>query len=160
MGEQVTVRRATAADRQSVGRLWLEMMEFHRECDPHFFQLKPDALEIWLRHLDECLIDEEQIVLVAQAEDELVGFAMGRPNEDPPPFATAPHGFVTNLSVSERWRGKGVGRQLYAALARELQARGLQEIRLSASALNPVSNAFWRRLGFEPYVVQMRKAAE
>lgn len=160
MGEQVTVRKATGADREGIGRLWLEMMEFHRDYDPRFFQLKPDALEIWLRHLDECLIDEEQIVLVAEAEDELVGFAMGRPNEDPPPFRTPPHGFVTNFLVSESWRRKGLGRRLFEALAAELHARNLREIRLSVAALNPSSNAFWRRMGFEPYLVHMRRAAE
>jgi ribosomal protein S18 acetylase RimI-like enzyme len=97
-------------------------------------------------------------VLVAEADRELVGFAMGRSNEDPPPFATPPHGFVTNFLVSGPWRRKGLGRRLFEALAAELHARDLREIRLSVAALNPASTAFWRRMGFEPYMVQMRKA--
>ncbi len=160
VNDQVEVRPAMAADREAVGRLWQEMMEFHRECDPRFFRLKPEALDIWIEHLDECLLDTRQFVLVAEASGELVGFAMGRPNEDPPVFESPPHGFVTNFAVTEAWRGKGVGRRLFEAAVEEFRKRGFAEVRLSMAALNPVSDAFWRKLGFEPYQVYMRREVQ
>ncbi|MFB3882219.1 MAG: N-acetyltransferase family protein [Armatimonadota bacterium] len=159
MGD-IGIRKAVAADREAIGKLWWEMMLFHRECDARAFRLKPEAeaKEIWLRHLAECMEDEKQLVLVADAEGELVGFGMGRLGEDPPCFDLPPHAFVTNFLVSERARRRGIGRRLYEALAQHFRGLGVKEIRLGVAALNPVSNAFWRELGFEPAMVTMRKA--
>ncbi len=155
----VIIRRATAADRDTIGELWWEMMMFHRECDPRYFRLKPkaEALVGWSTHLDECMADDKQIVLVADAGSELAGFGMGRLGGDPPCFDLPIHGFVTNFFVSDKWRRKGVGRLLFDALAAEFAQREITEVRLSVSAFNPVSNAFWREMGFEPYTVMMRR---
>ncbi len=152
------MRKATVADRAAIGKLWLEMMEFHAQCDPRFFRMKPDALDIWLRHLDDCLASEGEFVFVADAGHELAGFAMGRPGEDPPPFASSPHAFVTNFAVTSTWRRRGIGRLLFEALLAEFGRHGLSDIRLSVSALNPASQPFWREMGFEPYMVTMRRS--
>jgi ribosomal protein S18 acetylase RimI-like enzyme len=157
MNDDLRVRDATLEDRGAIGRLWREMMEFHADHDPRFFHLKPDALDIWLEHLDECMSDEENAILVAEAGGELVGFAMGRPGEDPPPFASPRHGFVTNFAVTAAWRRRGVGRRLVAALAEAFRAQGITEMRLTVAAGNPASNAFWREMGFEPWMVSMRR---
>jgi ribosomal protein S18 acetylase RimI-like enzyme len=158
MSGEAKMRRATPADRDGIGRLWQEMMEFHRECDPRFFQMKPEALEVWLKHFDECLADQNQFVLAAEANGELVGFTMGRSSDDPPVFDRPAHGFVTNFAVTEPWRRKGVGQRLFGALLEEFRKRGFGELRLSVSALNPASNGFWRRMGFEAYSVSMRRS--
>jgi len=160
MAVEVTIRKAVPADRAAIGELWWEMMVFHRECDARAFRLKPraEATEIWLRHLAECMDDEKQIVLVADAGGELVGFGMGRLGEDPPCFDLPPHGFVTNFFVSERLRRRGIGRRLYEALAERFRGNEVAEIRLGVAAGNPASNAFWRELGFEPAMVTMRRA--
>jgi len=158
MSGEITLRHAIVADRQAIGRLWSEMMEFHREYDPAFFRMKPDALDVWLQYLDECMENEEHIILVAEAGEGLIGLAMGRPGEDPPPFDAPRHGFITNFVIAEQWRGRGLGQQLYQAIAAEFEKAGLTEVRLSVSVKNPASNAFWQQMGFEPFVVQMRRA--
>ena len=157
MSEGFVVRRARAEDREQIGELWQEMMEFHAACDPRFFQLRPEAREIWLRHFDESVGDGKHDILVAEAAGELVGLAMGREGEDPPVFSTPPHGFVVNFVVAEGWRRKGVGERLCGALLEGFEKRGLREARLSVAALNPASNAFWRKMGFEAYSVSMRR---
>jgi len=153
----ITIRKAVPADRAAIGELWWEMMVFHRECDARAFRLKPkaEAIRIWLEHLAECMEDEKQIVLVADAGSGLGGFGMGRLGEDPPCFDLPVHGFVTNFFVSERLRHRGIGRQLYQALAEHFRGLGVEEIRLGVAARNPVSNAFWREMGFEAATVTM-----
>ncbi len=157
MSKSINLRKATPGDREAIGKLWLELMESHRAWDSRFRQLKSDALDIWLLHLDECLADENQIVLVAESEDELIGLAMGRQDEDPPVFSTPPHGFITTFIVASQSRRRGVGKLLFEELAKEFHARGLYDLRLSVAATNPVSNAFWRRMGFEAYSCNMRR---
>jgi ribosomal protein S18 acetylase RimI-like enzyme len=157
MGDEVTVRQATTGDRQGIGRLWLEMMAFHQPYDRRFRHMKPDALDTWLKHLDESMADGDHIILVAEAEGTLVGFAMARSGEDPPVFDLPPHVFVANFSVTAEWRRRGVGQRLFEAVAESARKRGLGEVRLSVAAENPISNAFWREMGFEPHAVHLRK---
>jgi ribosomal protein S18 acetylase RimI-like enzyme len=157
MSEDIRIREAALDDRAAIGRLWQEMMEFHKAYDARFRHMKPDALDIWLQHLDECMADAEHIILVADAGGELSGFAMARPGEDPPVFDVPRHVFVTNFSVTAKWRRRGVGHRLFEAVAEHASERGFDDIRLSVAADNPISNAFWREMGFEPHAVHMHK---
>ncbi len=152
----IRIRKAEPDDREAIGHLWLELMRDHRDWDPRFLYIKPDALDIWLQHLDECIADENQFVLVAEEDSKLIGLAMGRPGEDPPVFSTPPHGFVTNFVIASKSRRRGVGKLLFEALVKEFHKRGLADIRLSAAPANPASNEFWRRMGFEAYSCNMR----
>jgi ribosomal protein S18 acetylase RimI-like enzyme len=162
MRDTITVRKATSADRSAIGELWWEMMMYHRECDPVFFRMKPraEAIEGWLKRLDDCMADERQLVVVADAGGTLAGFATGRPGEDPPVFASPPHGFVTNFAVSKGWRRRGIGRRLYEALAEHFRGVGVSELRLTVAVGNAASNAFWREMGFDPCLVTMRRAPD
>lgn len=157
MSDDARIRETTLDDRAAIGALWQELMAFHEPYDGRFRHMKPDALDTWLQHLDECMADDDHIILVADMGGELVGFAMARPGEDPPVFDVPPHVFVTNFLVAARWRRRGLGQRLFEAIAERARERGFGEVRLSVAAENPISNAFWREMGFEPHAVHMRK---
>jgi ribosomal protein S18 acetylase RimI-like enzyme len=140
-----------------MGMLWQELMEFHAPYDMRFGRMKPDARDIWLQHLDDCMADDEHIILVADVGGDLVGLAMARPGEDPPVFDMPRHVFVTVFAVTARWRRRGLGRRLFDAVAEHSRQCGFDDIRLAVAADNSVSNAFWRHLGFQPYQVNMRR---
>jgi GNAT superfamily N-acetyltransferase len=159
MSDGVRVRAATTGDREAAGRLWMEMIAFHREFDSRFSHLKPDAVQIWLRYFDDCLAGD-QVVLVAETGGEVVGLAVGRVSEDAPFFEAAPHCFIATFVVAAESRRRGVGRELFEGVVEACRRRGVAEVRLGVVAGNPVSNAFWRELGFEPYQVSMRWTAE
>ncbi|UCC67838.1 MAG: GNAT family N-acetyltransferase [Armatimonadota bacterium] len=158
MTESVTIRRATADDRAALGALWHELMDFHYQLDPEGFQMRADALDIWLPWLDEWLADPERVVLVADAGHHLVGYIFGKPEEGPPVYERRNHGAISEVCVTAGWRRRGLGRQLVAALLDWFRERGLTEVHVSAATCNPVSNAFWRAMGFHPHTVQMRRA--
>ncbi|HUU53810.1 MAG TPA: GNAT family N-acetyltransferase [Armatimonadota bacterium] len=157
MSDDLRVREATLDDRAAIGALWRELMDFHKPYDRRFRHMKPNALDVWLEHLDECMTNDDHIILVAEAGSELVAFAMARPGEDPPVFDVPPHVFVTNFSVTAEWRRRGLGQRLFEGIAERAGKRGFGEVRLSVAAENPFSNAFWRQMGFEPHAVHLRK---
>ncbi len=153
----VRVRTATPADRAAIGRLWQELMDFHTHLDPEVFDLRDDALAIWLDWLDEWLADLDRVVLVADAGSEVVGYIMGKPEEGPPVYKRRQYGAVHDTCVTQTWRRRGVGQALVVALLEWFRARGLVEAQVGAAARNPVSNPFWRAMGFNPHMVQMRR---
>ena len=107
MSDAVQIRRATPADRAAVGRLWRELMEFHYRLDPRGFELREEALDIWLPWLDEWLADPERIVLVADTGGEVVGYIRAKPEEGPPVFKRRRHGAIWDTCVTQALRRRG-----------------------------------------------------
>jgi ribosomal protein S18 acetylase RimI-like enzyme len=155
MTDEVNVRQATDADRAAIGRLWQELMDFHLRLLPKRFALAEDALEAWLRFLDEGLADEERLVLVAEAGTELVGYVIGVVATRPPVFKELRQGAIYDMCVAESWRRRSVGRRLCESMLAWFRERELDTSEVSVAALNPVSQAFWRAMGFEPEMVRM-----
>jgi len=151
------IRPATADDRQAIGRLWQELMTFHAALDPTEFTVKEGALSLWLEWLDSNIEGEDSAVLVADAGGEIVGYILGRVGERPPVYQDRALGEIHEISVTQTWRRRGVGRQLVAGLLDWFHERDLTRIRVSAAACNPTSNAFWRAMRFEPATNYMRR---
>ncbi len=60
------------------------------------------------------------------------------------------YAWVSWSFVGARWRGKGVGRALYAALEKIARKRGIREIMLDVFEVNTKSKKFHAKLGFKP----------
>lgn len=84
------------------------------------------------------------VLLVAETgAGEIVGYGFGRPG----PSGIPPYdGELVSLHVRRSQRRRGVGRQLVAAVAAELQARGCASLMLWVLAENP-ARGFYERLG-------------
>lgn len=156
MTEEVRIRRATGDDREAVGQLWLELMTHHAGLDPDAFSLADDALAQWHEIFEARMADENSLLLVAEAEGQVVGFIKGSVREEYPVLAGGSYGYLGETSVTARYQRQGVGRRLYEALAAWFRERGISEVRLQVSSYNPVSDAFWRAMGFSPYLMHMR----
>ncbi|MCL3860086.1 GNAT family N-acetyltransferase [Actinotalea sp. K2] len=106
-------------------------------------------------HLPRC-----DLALVADdGAGEIAGFLLavgpGEPyaSENYRWFSTHRPGslYVDRIVVSPQHHGRGIGRALYAAVARRATERGLPEVtcEVNLEPPNPGSLAFHRRLGFE-----------
>lgn len=78
---------------------------------------------------------EDRMILVAEAEDRILGFASVVPGTPP---------LLDNLHADPAARGSGVGTALMRALAQRLGRHGL---RLSVLEGNAQARAFYQRLG-------------
>jgi ribosomal protein S18 acetylase RimI-like enzyme len=94
-------------------------------------------------------------VLLAEVEDRVVGytsFVVGY-NTD----IAAPELFMHDLFVVARWRSRGIGRMLVAAVAREAVRRRLTCLEWGVRGDNAQARRFYARLGAR--VGNMRTAA-
>lgn len=154
------MRRAMPADRDAIGRLWQELMEFHAHLDPGGFTPRPDALPVWLEWLDKLLAAGDAAVFVAEVEGQPVGYIIGGTAEKPPVYPDRRYGVVHDTCVTADWRRRGVGQWLFKALLEWFREQGLSEVRVGAAAANQVSNVFWQAMGFRPHVISMRRAVD
>jgi GNAT superfamily N-acetyltransferase len=138
------VRRAVAADRQALLRLWLDLVEHHRRLDPAYPQ--PPALDETLgRELERGLRSERCRVLVADAGDGPIGFLFGEIEPGPSP---AQRGRIQELYVEPDWRRRGLGTALTDAARRWFGERGVDRVAVRVEPANKDGLRFWTRSGF------------
>jgi GNAT superfamily N-acetyltransferase len=86
---------------------------------------------------------EDVLYVVETDAGEIVGYALGRPGLcDIPPYDSE----LVALHVRPVYQGKGIGRCLIAAVARQLQGRGCTSLMLWVLEKNP-ARALYERLG-------------
>jgi ribosomal protein S18 acetylase RimI-like enzyme len=151
---EVVVRPAKAGDLDAVLSLWEEMMDYHAPFDVRL-QVLPggrahteQAMGYWLNGDAHCL-------LVAEAHDGVIGFALGGPVDTSLGLKPAVYGHIAHICVTARWRRRGIGRRLFGRLRDWFQRRGLSSIHIHVSHYSPVSQQFWRALGFEDYIERL-----
>jgi GNAT superfamily N-acetyltransferase len=148
---EIGVRRAALEDLEMVLDLWQEMMDYHARLDRRFLPAADgrDHFRITLR---EWMGDDTCRVLVAVDHGDVVGYIIGRLAENPPVFENRYLGHVSDICVAPEWRHMGVGRKLFGALRNWFWRQGLTSVQLHVGAFNPVSQAFWREMGFQDYM--------
>jgi ribosomal protein S18 acetylase RimI-like enzyme len=99
------------------------------------------------RGLSLMLENERGCVLVAEAEGLVIGMCSGQLL-----VSTAEGGLsllVKDVVVDERWRGRGVGRLLLAALSDWAKANKVSRLQLLADRNNVPALDFYRSLGWQ-----------
>jgi GNAT superfamily N-acetyltransferase len=148
------IRQAEAGDRVAVLELWEEMMVIHSDLDDRLSvgpSWKSEITDLFRRWRTE----PRRRVIVAEGPAGVMGFAVGSLAAVVLGLKPSTYGHIAHLCVAAEFRRHGVGRQLFSSLRDWFQVRGVGSIHLYASPLNPVSQQFWRSLGFEDYVERL-----
>ncbi|MEX2276079.1 MAG: GNAT family N-acetyltransferase [Actinomycetota bacterium] len=146
------VRQATPSDVPSLVTLFQELDGMQR--DWRVFTPRPGFYDEVGSKYREAMGRENQMVLVAEADGEVVGMAYGEVRV-PSRFTDERALEVSGVVVRAGHRGRGVGRALVREAARFADARGVPWITLKTFAPNEGAMAFWEQLGFTPRVVQL-----
>jgi ribosomal protein S18 acetylase RimI-like enzyme len=142
------VRPAHSGDREAVVRLWKEMMDIHAAVDERL-KIAPDWRDQVEHSVKHWLRDHDSRLIVAEAANGVIGFALGGLVRPTFGFGPPEYGHIAHLCVSSEFRRRSVGRQLFASLGDWFVRRRVACIHLYVSSLNPVSRQFWRAMGFE-----------
>ncbi len=86
---------------------------------------------------------------------KIVGYIMGVRAKNPPVFKTKEFGSVYDIFVTEQYRRQDIGEYLVLEVKTWCKNQGLQRVEMSASPKNPAAIAFWKKMGFTPYMEKM-----
>jgi GNAT superfamily N-acetyltransferase len=131
------IRKATADDAPAIAQL---SGQLGYPVDAH---VMADRLARFLQL-------EQHAVFVAETT-EVVGWIHCAEHEL---LEVANHCEIWGLVVADGQRGKGVGRQLIAAVEQWTRHRGLDQISVRSNVVRPESHPFYERLGFTRYKTQ------
>ncbi len=150
------IREARIGDLEAVVGLWAEMMRFHAARD-QYYQVCEGAESKYRQFAHSNLSDATKIFLVAEENDKIVGFVLGERLAYPPVYDSEPYGEVLEIAVDGEERRKGVGEQLLETLCQKFTVQGIENIECHVSSANPVSNNFWKKMGFREMMKQYHK---
>ncbi|MBE2268478.1 MAG: GNAT family N-acetyltransferase [Anaerolinea sp.] len=159
--DKVVIRPAAAGDIDAIARLWLALVEFHREIDGDLPAAAPNGALRYARRLIDRVEDSQSRVLVAEADGHVVGYVLGMVVDlVPEMFAQPPSGFLADIFVDAEHRRQGVGRALVDALAAWFREHGLDYYEWHVAARNTAAVEFWRAVGGRDVMLRMRGEIE
>jgi ribosomal protein S18 acetylase RimI-like enzyme len=156
MRHKVVVRKAKPTDVDAMKALWIEFVDFHRDCDP-VFQRASDGHEQFGRFVAERIKRPDWCVLVALVEEAIVGHIMGTIESRPPVFVNLRFGYVQDIAVAAEYRRTGIGRALFARLVRWFKNADIDHIELDVATANPASIGFWRQMGCRDFMMRLSR---
>ena len=156
----VEIRQANVADAVTLARLNIAVHQIHADGRPDIFK-SPDVEELTV-FMRERLLDPTYIAYIAEVDGVPVGYtinAIVRRGENP---FTKPISYIVvdNISVEPAYRNQGIGEawmERVYALARE---QDIKRVSLAVWAFNERAIAFYERLGFSPFQINMDKMLE
>jgi len=153
-----TIRDATVADADAVGRLWEVMAAQHRAYDGDVWCWADNAARRWRDDFAGYVERGELLSLVAEAVDgELAGFATVEVKASDAVLATETNAFVWELVVSPDHRRNDVGTKLMEHVFEELKRRGVDDVILHVSVENAAALALYEGLGMRRVMYRMYK---
>jgi ribosomal protein S18 acetylase RimI-like enzyme len=156
MMNKVSIRKAVVDDLNAIGNLWQEFMDFHKRCDPHYSR-STDGHDRFKEFISGHMTSDISCVLVAEQGTTVVGYCLATLAKYPPVFENRDYGMVFDLAVTELCRRKGIGERLFHEAEAWFADRGIHRIEVRVAVSNETSTAFWKKMGFNPYVTTVFK---
>lgn len=151
------IRPARVDDMRSIIFLWKELMEFHKPMSSNF-EMSPDAELKFTLFLKSCIKSPEKTFVIV-AEDQpsqiIQGYILGVIGKYPPVFKIQQFGDITDICVARDMRRHAIGKKLVEEAKNWYKKRGIRLIHIQAATKNPISQAFWKKMGFIPYLETM-----
>jgi ribosomal protein S18 acetylase RimI-like enzyme len=144
------IRNAEITDLESITQLWFEMMTFHIYRD-NKYRMKPDAIAIYRNYANATILDTEKGVFVYEDNDTLLGYLFVEISDLPPVYEVDKIASVTEISVRQEMRRKGIGQSLLFSAELWAKNHGINRIECVISASNEVSQSFWKKNGYIGY---------
>jgi ribosomal protein S18 acetylase RimI-like enzyme len=156
----MTARIALAGPERidELGPLWLQLHHHHERVSRVQPFVDDEASWAARRRGYVDILAHGGFIVVAEAEDGLVGYALVKIHDDGPDDSWAIEdrfGEVWTLVVDERARGRGIGSALLDAVDEELAHRGIHDLMIGVMEGNDDARRLYERRGLVPGWMQL-----
>ena len=157
MTADLRIRAAGSADLPAVSRLAGALVRLHHGWDAQRFMLVDRVEEGYAWWFERELGNRDAVILVAEADGAVVGYAYGTVEERDWNALLERAGWVHDVFVDPAARNRGVGRALMQAVVAALEARGVPRVVLLSAEQNAGAQALFASLGFRRTMVEMTR---
>ena len=154
----MVIRTAQKGDRAALSRLGELLVRTHYEFDRNrFLAPTPGTAHGYGSFLASLLDDADVVVLVAEVDGEVVGYAYGSMEGHDWMNLRGPAGALHDILVDPAHRGTGIGARLLAAIVQSLEERGAPRVVLSTAFQNETAQRLFEAAGFRPTMIEMTR---
>jgi ribosomal protein S18 acetylase RimI-like enzyme len=158
MSSDLTVRSARPDDEAAMGRLGAMLVAEHHEFDPQrFIAPLPQLPGRYGQFLVAQIARPEMVVLVAEREGGVVGYAFGGMEGSDYMALRGPAGVLHDLVVDPEHRRQGIGARLLEAALRALKDLGAPRVLLFTAEMNHGAQALFANAGFRRTMIEMTR---
>lgn len=152
------IRRAQPGDAGSLGRLGALLVQEHYEFDQaRFLAPTTDTPQMYGSFLASQLEEPEAVILVAEHEGRVIGYAYGAIEGHDYMALRGPAAVLHDLIVDPEHRRRGVGEALLNAILSALANDQAPRVVLSTAHRNAPAQRFFERMGFRRTMVEMTR---
>jgi diamine N-acetyltransferase len=157
----IQIVSATPEHADEIARLNGAVQRMHAEFHPDVFKDPTDRAEVVAFYRDR-IATQDHAILIASVSGQAVGYVWCEVQRRPAnPFK---HGretlYVHQIAVAPEYRGKGVGSKLMKAVEGLAREQNISRLALDSWEFNAEAHAFFERLGFSRYNVNMWRDLE
>jgi len=158
MTPSIQVRPAQAADAPALGRLGALLVVEHHEFDPkRFIAPLPDMAQRYGEFLLSQTEKPDKIVLVAELDSAIVGYAYAGAEGNDYMVLRGPAGEIYDLVVDPEQRLQGIGRVLLEAVLDALAKLGAPRAVLFTAEGNHGAQEMFAQAGFRRTMIEMTR---
>lgn len=147
----VWVRPATLDELPILREFEQGIVKAERPMDP---TLKPDPISYY--DLADLISSDDAEVVVAEVGGALIASGYAKKKRSRPYVSPDHHAFIGFLYVTPEHRGKGINRLILESLFAWAERAGLTEVHLSVYPTNTAALTAYDKVGFKPYITEMR----
>lgn len=155
-----TIRLATESDQPDLGRMAAALVRMHHALDPERFIIMEPIEEGYGRWLVRESQNARAMVLVAEHEDKVVGYAYATQEDRDWMLLRDPCGGLQDIYVEESARRTGVARMLLEDVCRRFRELGTPRVILTTAARNEGAQKFFESMGFRRTMIEMTRELE
>jgi GNAT superfamily N-acetyltransferase len=162
----VTIRKARRSDVKTVVFLWKAFVKHQQGIFTHdkafsaFARLKADSAKHFASWARKQIGSKNGVIFLAEVDGgEAVGYSLLVIFKVPPMFSPVEKlGCLAYIFVLEGFRGKGISTKLKDEGLDWLRRKGIRFVMLTVLEKNRVPQAIYKKWGFLPFAVDMRKS--
>lgn len=145
----VEIVKATHGQLEAIVELWIELMKYHQEIDPRYFENVLAHTDEYRNDVKAAIDDPGQLVCVALVDGQVKGFVTATATFSGArylePSAACQLG---NIAVCADYRRSGIGHQLIQAVKNWSHENGLDRVELHVISANTPGRTFFQKAGF------------
>ncbi len=149
------IRAVKSEDLAEVGKLAGQLVRQHHDFDAQRFMLIPNVEAGYARFFASQLSNDQTIILVAEQEGQIIGYAYARLEERDWNALLDAHGALHDIFVAEGMRRQGVARRLVEEVRQRLQGKGAPRLVLHTASKNHNARQFFAALGFRETMIEL-----
>ena len=110
---------------------------------------------LWIEQVEKS-IGKNVVLITAEKNNEIHGFAHGQLKLGPDYFGNPLIGHIAHIYVSKETRQAGIGREIYEKLHSWFLEKKVSSIELQVVSENEGALKFWNKMGFKKEILQLR----